>query len=190
MLAPVLVHLQQRPALTESHYGQGGLQQEHSGERMFRLYPEPPPFSLSPCCTCCRFSLHTFVHTRTRSHNGCSKFFQGISRLINRLVVWGSSEVQRSRLNPLTGRIISGRWVHTSPVAPHGPPAPCSLPPPPVRVRPRLNAPERRRRKRPECQRRAGGQAAVAVVLDECHLSPPGLPAPIFTKLTSGIQFD
>lgn len=89
----------------------------------------PPSLSLalSLCCTCCRFSLHTFVHTCTRSHNGGSKFFQGISRLINRLVVWGSSEVQRSRLNPLTGRIISGRWVHTSPVAPRGPPAPSSL---------------------------------------------------------------
>ncbi len=77
--------------------------------------------SLSLCCSCCLFPLHTYVHTCTRTHNGCSKFFQGISRLINRLVVWGSSEVQRSRLNPLTGRIISGRWVHTSPVAPHKP---------------------------------------------------------------------
>lgn len=93
-----------------------------------------PPHSLSLtlslplCCTCCLFPLHTFVHTCTRSHNGCSKFFQGISRLINRLVVWGSSEVQRSRLNPLTGRIISGRWVHTSPVAPRRPPPSPSLP--------------------------------------------------------------
>lgn len=63
--------------------------------------------------------IHTYAHTLT--HNSCSKFFQGISRLINRLVVWGSSEVQGSRLNPLTRRIISGRWVHTSPVAPHNP---------------------------------------------------------------------
>lgn len=77
--------------------------------------------SVSPCCACCPFPLHTYVHTCTRTHNHRSKFFQGISRLINRLVVWGSSEVQRSRLNPLTGRIISGRWVHTSPVAPHKP---------------------------------------------------------------------
>lgn len=75
--------------------------------------------SLFLCCSCCLFPLHTYVHTCTRTHNSCSKFFQGISRLINRLVVWGSSEVQRSRLNPLTGRIISGRWVHTSPIAPY-----------------------------------------------------------------------
>lgn len=148
---------------------------------MCQLYPVQPSFpstpSLSLCCTCCRFSLHTFVHTCTRSHNGCSKFFQGISRLINRLVVWGSSEVQRSRLNPLTGRIISGRWVHTSPVAPHGPPALSSLLTqqngPTSCSRLLLNAPERRRRRRPECQRRAGGQAcAAAVVLDKCHLFP------------------
>lgn len=61
-------------------------------------------------------SFFTHLNTHTHMHNGCSKFFQGISRLINRLVVWGSSEVQRSRLNPLTRRIISGRWVHTSPI--------------------------------------------------------------------------
>lgn len=123
-----------------------------------RVFPLYTPLSFSLCCSCCLFPLHTYVHTCTRTHNGCSKFFQGISRLINRLVVWGSSEVQRSRLNPLTGRIISGRWVHTSAVAPHKPlPSWLDLwqnkpptPPPPSRLPMLLtpvtvNAPERKR---------------------------------------------
>lgn len=66
----------------------------------------PSLFSLSPLSLYVSlplFPLHTRVRTFTRTHNGRSKFFQGISWLINRLVAWGSSEVQRSRLNPLTG---------------------------------------------------------------------------------------
>lgn len=67
------------------------------------LIPQPVRFILTLSRSLFLFHLHTRVRTFTRTHNGCSKFFQGISRLINRLVVWGSSEVQRSRLNPLTG---------------------------------------------------------------------------------------
>ena len=141
--------------------------------------------SLSLCCSCCLFPLHTYVHTCTRTHNGCSKFFQGISRLINRLVVWGSSEVQGSRLNPLTGRIISGRWVHTSPVAPHKPlPSWLDLwqnkpPPPPthtttttpflpVLLTPAaVNAPERGR------DGARGREATIGYVLEKCHPFKP-----------------
>lgn len=82
------------------------------------LIPQPVRFIPSLSVSLPLSRLHNRVRTFTRTHNGRSKFFQGISRLINRLVVWGSSEVQRSRLNPLTGGIISGRWVHTSPVCP------------------------------------------------------------------------
>lgn len=80
------------------------------------------PLSPSPCRV---VVLHTYLNTHT--YNGCLKFFQGISRLINRLVVWGSSEVQGSRLNPLTERIISGRWAHTSLIAPSRNPSPTWL---------------------------------------------------------------
>lgn len=100
--------------------------QQHSRHSVPATYSNPLlslclslPLSVSLMFSVLFTQLH--AHSHTHGHNDASKFFQGISRLINRLVVWGSSEVQRSRLNPPTGRIISGRWVHTSPVAPHKP---------------------------------------------------------------------
>lgn len=53
----------------------------------YTLYALNPPSSLSLSPPATHLPANARVHTFTRTHNGCSKFFQGISRLINRLVV-------------------------------------------------------------------------------------------------------
>lgn len=102
-----------KPWLRSAYYLSSNAAQGECGH----LIPQPvrfiPSLSLSHSLSRSLFPLYTRVRTFTRTHNGRSKFFQGISRLINRLVVWGSSEVQRSRLNPLTGR--DNQWQ----VGPH-----------------------------------------------------------------------